>query len=82
MIRQITYDPPLPLTMYRELAAHLGQLEGVTTELLPQTSDRFDYSASQIMGIRVQVPQGLPPRAAEILEQILHYYGSFHQITL
>lgn len=82
MIRQIIYDPPLPLTMYRELVAHLEQLTGVKTELMPQTTDRFHYGFSQIGGIHLQIPQTMAPREAELLEQILHHYGPFDQITL
>ncbi len=82
MIRLIIYDPPLPLTMYQELARHLGQLEGVKTELLPQTASQFDYSLSQVGGIKVEVPPGMPPDRAEILEQILLYYGKFKENIL
>ncbi len=77
MHRKIVYDPPLALTMYRELAAHLSQLEGVEVELLPQTSPHFDYSASQIGGIRIELA---PSHRAELLEQILVYYGTFTEV--
>jgi len=38
--------PGLPLAVYREVAAHLQQVEGVETGLLPQTAQRFDYTQS------------------------------------
>jgi hypothetical protein len=77
MNRQIVYDPPLALTMYRELAAHLSQLEGVEVELLPQTASQFDYNASQIGGIKLELS---PFHRAELLEQILVYYGTFTEL--
>lgn len=82
MVHHITYDPPLPLTMYRELAAHLEQLPGVITELLSQEADRFDYSLSQTGGIRVEIPEVMGPREREIYAQILQYYGNYNKITL
>lgn len=44
----------LPLAVYRELAAHLRQVEGVEVELLPQQSQQFDYCQSQVGGLRLQ----------------------------
>lgn len=79
MNRQIVYDPPLPLTMYRELAAHLSQLEGVKVKLMPQTSPQFDYNASQVGGIKLELS---PPYRSELLEQILGYYGTFTGVEL
>ncbi|MFN3359896.1 MAG: hypothetical protein ACK421_00450 [Pseudanabaenaceae cyanobacterium] len=70
----VVYDPPLPLTMYRELAAHLTQIEGVKTELLPPHPDRFDYNASQVGGIKISLPTPLP---GELVQKILQYYGNF-----
>ncbi len=79
MTRQIVYDPPLSLTMYRELAAHLRQIEGVEVQLLPQTSSQFDYHASQVGGIRVEIAS---PDRLELLDRILRYYGTFIQREL
>lgn len=41
----------LPLAVYREMAAHLRQVEGVKTDLLPQTATNFDYLQSQVGGL-------------------------------
>ncbi|MCS6958455.1 MAG: hypothetical protein RMK91_00175 [Pseudanabaenaceae cyanobacterium SKYGB_i_bin29] len=73
---QVIYDPPLPLTMYRELAAHLSQIEGVQVELLAPRTDRFDYNASQVGGINIVLPV-LPPLQEALLQKILHHYGNF-----
>jgi hypothetical protein len=41
----------LPLAVYREIAAHLHQVEGVEVGLIPQSSQQFDYNQSQIGGL-------------------------------
>lgn len=43
----------LPLAVYREIVAHLRQVDGVSADLLPQTSKDFDYLQSQVGGLRV-----------------------------
>jgi len=35
--------PGLPLMVYREIAAHLRQVEGVETGLYPSQAEQFDY---------------------------------------
>jgi hypothetical protein len=51
---RITYQPPLPLAMYYELAAHLAQLPGIITELIWQDRQQFDYLDSQIAAIAIE----------------------------
>ena len=69
------YSPRLPLAVYREVAAHLRQIDGVTTGLLAQTSTVFDYLQSQVGGVWIRYSA----EAAEIcqpqIEAILTYYG-------
>lgn len=67
--------PQLPLAVYREVAAHLRQVEGVAAELLPQTATRFDYAQSQVGGLRLSYPTDLAPQAQQILEEIIDYYS-------
>jgi hypothetical protein len=67
--------PQLPLAVYREIAAHLRQVEGVTTELLPQIATQFDYAQSQVGGLRFSYPTDLAPQGQQILEDIINYYG-------
>jgi hypothetical protein len=67
--------PNLPLAVYREIAAHLNQIEGVTTELLPQDTQHFDYSHSQVGWLRIQHPKALGKEDRDRLQQILNYYG-------
>lgn len=64
-------NPKLPLAVYREVAAHLSQVEGVQTELTPQTSKQFDYTLSQIGSLEIQCPE----EARTQVEKILAYYG-------
>lgn len=39
----------LPLAVYREIAAHLRQLEGVEVELIPQSSPQFAYKKAKLL---------------------------------
>jgi hypothetical protein len=68
--------PTLPLAVYREVAAHLQQVTGVTAELLPQTATSFDYLQSQIGGIQISHPADLPPADQTLLQEILDHYGN------
>lgn len=65
----------LPLAVYREVASHLQQVEGVEVRLLPQRSQTFDYAASQVGGIQIRYPQAAPAQEVARIEQILTYYG-------
>ncbi|ACK68720.1 conserved hypothetical protein [Gloeothece citriformis PCC 7424] len=71
---QIIY-PSLPLAVYRELAAHLEQIEGITTQLIPQTSEQFDYNDSQIRGILIDSAPDLEERSRQQVKKILDYYA-------
>jgi hypothetical protein len=67
--------PTMPLAVYRELASHLRQVEGVGADLLPQTTPGFDYDRSQIGGLWYELPGGAPQAAAQArVDQILTYY--------
>lgn len=65
----------LPLTVYREIAAHLRQVEGVEVELVPNRSPQFDYAQSQIGCLSIHYADSSPPSVAERVKQILAYYG-------
>lgn len=67
----------LPLAVYRELAAHLRQVEGVSqVEIISQTSQQFDYSQSQVEGLWLDFSPHLSPDSRRRVEQILTYYQS------
>jgi hypothetical protein len=66
--------PCLPLAVYRELAAHLRQVDGLAVELLPQMATTFDYRLSQLGGLQLQWDDQTHPQAEARAEQILAYY--------
>ncbi len=78
MSERVYYNPRMPLAVYRELAAHLQLLDGVSVRLLPQTCSHFDYELSQIAGIAVAVPPTFDRDAQARCEQILEHYGLQH----
>jgi hypothetical protein len=45
--KQTIIYPRMPLAIYRELASHLEQVQGVETHLIPQQFQQFDYHQSQ-----------------------------------
>ncbi|WP_448604152.1 hypothetical protein [Thermoleptolyngbya sp.] len=73
MKRQICL-PQLPLAVYREVAAHLRQVPGVSVELLPQTSTEFDYRQSQVGGLEIDDEEATAA-AQQQVERILQYYS-------
>ncbi|KOP24202.1 hypothetical protein AMR41_22820 [Hapalosiphon sp. MRB220] len=64
----------LPLAVYREIAAHLRQVEGVEVELIPQSSRQFDYNQSQIAGLWISLSPDSDSISQQRVEQILAYY--------
>lgn len=65
----------LPLAVYREVAAHLRQVEGVDIELIPQKSQTFDYNQSQVEGLWIQHDDDSDPGSRERVNQILTHYN-------
>ncbi|WP_052128776.1 hypothetical protein [Neosynechococcus sphagnicola] len=66
--------PGLPLAVYRELAAHLQQVVGVSVVLVPQSSEQFDYSQSQVASLQIEYAITANPIARCQVEPILAYY--------
>lgn len=74
--------PRLPLAIYREIAAHLRQVRGVRTGLLPMPAIRddsessaFDYTRSQVAGLWIESSESDDPEIDRQIEEILAYYG-------
>lgn len=67
--------PGLPLAVYREIAAHIRQVDGVDAGLTPQESEHFDYHQSQVGSLRIQYAADLNPTRQEQVEKILAYYS-------
>lgn len=68
-------NPKLPLAVYREVAAHLSQVEGVQTKLTPQTSQKFEYTLSQIGCLEIKFSESATSEARTQVEKILAYYA-------
>lgn len=66
--------PGLPLAVYREIAAHLRQVEGVEAGLISQASQQFDYRQSQIDSLWIQYTDASNLVSREQVNQILAYY--------
>jgi hypothetical protein len=68
----------LPLAVYREVAAHLRQIDGVDTGLLPQTSKEFDYLQSQVGGLWIRYAATAAAICQPQIETVLAYYGDLY----
>lgn len=66
--------PRLPLAVYREIAAHLRQVEGVETGLSAQQSQQFDYDLSQVGSLWIQYAESAHPASRQRVDGILAYY--------
>jgi hypothetical protein len=55
MVRICVKNDRLPLAIYREVAAHLAQVPGVTAACLPQTALEFSYTLSQVGGLAIDL---------------------------
>ncbi|MEA5573269.1 hypothetical protein [Calothrix sp. UHCC 0171] len=66
----------LPLAVYREIAAHLRQVEGVKVGLISQSSQQFDYNQSQIEGLWIDFSSNSSISNQQQVEEILAYYES------
>lgn len=67
--------PRLPLAVYREVAAHLRQVEGIEADLLPQSSQQFDYRESQVGGLWLRYTAIANATSQQRVEQILRHYA-------
>ena len=63
----------LPLAVYREIAAHLCQVEEVETNLLQASTPEFNYNDSQVESLQIQLPAA-NKQSREQVEEILAYY--------
>ncbi|KAM3090189.1 hypothetical protein ACKFKG_30555 [Phormidesmis sp. 146-35] len=73
-LRYLVRCAGLPLAVYREVAAHLSQVEGVKAGLTAQSSSQFDYQQSQIESLWVEV-SGVSVKGLSQVDRILAYYG-------
>lgn len=77
--RQLTCHQ-LPLAVYREVAAHLRQVEGVETELIMRSiehdpQEKFDYYQSQVAALEINYIEELAAADKQRVSEILDYYA-------
>ncbi|BAY62711.1 hypothetical protein NIES22_27860 [Calothrix brevissima NIES-22] len=70
----------LPLAVYREIAAHLRQVEGLEVGLIPQSSLQFDYYQSQIEGLWISWKSSPTTQNVQLVQQILAYYRNRYSL--
>ena len=61
--------------MYREIAAHLRQFEGVTVSFLTPVNRGFSYTESQLGGLEVMGANLLTDADRIRLDRLLDYYA-------
>ena len=71
--------PRLPLAVYREVAAHLRQVQGVNARLIMRSiehdpAEKFDYYQSQVAGLEINYSE-IEKNAPQRVEEILGYYA-------
>ncbi len=65
----------LPLAVYREVAAHLRQVDKVQVGLFsPPPSELFDYNKSQVGGLWLEYAEDAEDAIRQKVDQILAYY--------
>ena len=71
--------PKLPLAVYREVAAHLRQVDSVDAGLISRpissSAEKFDYTQSQIEALWIEHPENLDRQSKQRIESILDYYA-------
>lgn len=70
----------LPLAVYREIAAHLCQVEEVETKLLQASTPEFNYNDSQVESLQIQLPVA-NQQSREQVEEILAYYQNIFGVV-
>ena len=70
----------LPLAVYREVAAHLRQVEGVEAGLILRPTEhdseaKFDYFQSQVAALEIKYAEDCSAENRERVDSILDYYG-------
>ena len=66
----------LPLAVYREIAAHLRQFEGVTVSFLTPVNRGFSYTESQLGGLEIMGANLLTDQDRIRFDRLLDYYAN------
>ena len=70
----------LSLAVYREIAAHLGSLDGIKVGLIAQASEEFDYNQSQVSGLWIEEAPNSNSQTRQWVRQILAYYQQRYSV--
>jgi hypothetical protein len=65
----------IPLAVYREIAAHLRQIEGITVSFLTSVNRGFSYTESQLGGLEIMGAHLLNDADRIRLDRLLNYYA-------
>ncbi|GCL51957.1 hypothetical protein NIES3804_35450 [Microcystis aeruginosa NIES-3804] len=76
--KQTIIYPRMPLAIYREIASHLEQVQGVETNLTPQQFQQFDYHQSQIGSLEINYTEAFQESDRALVAAILDYYAQRH----
>lgn len=76
--KQTIIYPRMSLAIYRELASHLQQVQGVETHLTPQQFQQFDYHQSQIGSLEINYTEAFQESDRALVTAILDYYAQHH----
>ena len=68
-------NPQVPLAVYREIAAHLQQFEGVTVSFLTKVNREFSYLESQLGGLEIRGADRLTDLDRIRIDRVLSYYA-------
>ncbi len=61
----------MPLGVYREVAAHLQQIQGVTVAFLAPIDREFSYLESQVGGLEITLTDRFNDRDRILLDRLL-----------
>jgi hypothetical protein len=66
----------MPLAVYREVAAHLQQIAGITVSFLTTVDRRFSYTESQLGGVEIIGADRLTDLDKIRIDDVLNYYAN------
>jgi hypothetical protein len=70
----------MPLAVYREVAAHLEQVEGIKVAFLAPADRKFSYADSQLAGLEITGVDQLVDADRLQVERLLRYYADcYHE---
>jgi hypothetical protein len=73
------HNHQLPLAVYREVAAHLQQIEGIVVDFLMPNKRSFSYTESQLGGLEITGIDRLTELDLNRFNGILSYYADRYQ---